>query len=1106
MRVSRLEIFGFKSFMEKLSLPLQSGITAVVGPNGCGKSNVVDALRWVLGETNARNLRGGTLSDVIFNGTEKLRPLGLAEVTITIESSEKNFFADLVAPSLEAGALEEEARALAEATENAVTENTESEINLEKIENSEVEVQLAEAPIEPRLRVVENEPDSGKPAESQTDSATNQNTISDRFSWLKSVQEVQVTRRYYRSGESEYFINRVPCRLKDMVELFQALGLGARTYTIVAQEQISRIITAKPNDRREILEEAAGVLGFRDRIASAGTRLKETEANLLRLDDVIKEVQRNVNSLKRQANRARNREQLKQGIFGLEKEIYSDSFYRVEERWGRVNSEHVSIQDKVGVAEAALQKCVAEEEESRGQLMQADIETDQIRNQVDSIKEELRNRESKREKLTYELREASGRIESSQKEAGQLNERKTVLFERIKDAEKLLVELLEVERQVAAELENLGPNNSINIDSVNQQLKELRLALSTKDSEIGKLREKIASHTSVISSLKDQLKPAVVHHKTIEEKFPEVAKNQLVGLFIDGITVPTEYQKAVQAIVSNFDRFVVAKDLEEVIRAYAQSSKDFGLGVLKAGISGRGHLHFPTQHAVEVLLDVIVVDKEEYSLATNRIFQNVFVADSLDDALGFLVEYHGRLPEDFRLVTRAGQIITEHSFYFSVQDSGFIEIKGKIYELERNLEALKVSESEAQDVRRDISKKIVEAEVLQQEALRKAREYSDRSRELSSRQGNALGKIETQKRMIQQTEGDIEKANQQIEIISQNVQRYQGRAAELNEQVALLKSSDEDQLRVELTALNEKMAAAEQVRSDGRKRLGALAQASNVARSQLDGVRSKISLMALDLQKLDMEKRDLEEKILGLLGQEGLEQVLHGQRVLLQDDVRFAKKEELTALKDRLLREGDVDPDSIRQFEEESARLEDLEAQHRDLHAAALTLKRTIEKLTQASERRFVSVFEQVNQHFEKLVPKLFGGGSGRIEMQDPTKPLESGVEVIIRPPGKKLKGIELLSGGEKALSATALIISMFLVRPSPLCVLDEVDAPLDEANLQRYLALIKEMSDRIQVIMITHNKNSMAMADNLVGVTMQEPGASKVIAVSLQEAYKQVA
>ncbi|MCB0332331.1 MAG: AAA family ATPase, partial [Bdellovibrionales bacterium] len=391
MRVSRLEIFGFKSFMDRLVLPLDGGVTGIVGPNGCGKSNIVDALRWVLGETKAKNLRGGHLEDVIFNGTDKLRPLGLAEVTLSLRASGDNFFSDLVSPDLEAEILVQEVQAEAETD----------------LEDEEVVVDGEEAPVEgagkPHLTVIDGRKNQAQEAENQPNGedvllgdvqeATQQletskeettadeedevddgtplisATLLSRFSWLRSASEVQVTRRLYRSGESEFFINRVPCRLKDLKEFFRAVGVSARAYTIVAQGEVARIVTSKPVERRLILEEAAGVLGFRDKIRSAERRLKETEVNISRIEDIHKEVTRQVNALRRQAAKARNREQLKAEIREHELALFRDDLLRFRSSSLSVKEALVQAREEEELIRIKLAESNALEESACSELM-----------------------------------------------------------------------------------------------------------------------------------------------------------------------------------------------------------------------------------------------------------------------------------------------------------------------------------------------------------------------------------------------------------------------------------------------------------------------------------------------------------------------------------------------------------------------------------------------------------------------------------------------------------------------------------------------------------------------------------------------------------------
>ncbi len=389
MRVNRLEIFGFKSFMDRVVLPLEPGITAVVGPNGCGKSNVVDSLRWVLGETRAKSLRGGVLEDVIFNGTDKLRPLGLAEVTLTLRSNDDSFFGDLVSPAMEAELLADEV------SDPAI--NVEEEEGDSAVELDEQAVGDTDAVIDrPVLKIIEGR--KGKETEellangveetfsAKTAPSSGPASLANRFSWLRCVNEVQVTRRLYRSGESEFFINRVACRLKDIKDLFRAVGLSTKAYTIVAQNEVLKVVTAKPEERRQLIEEAAGVLGFRDRIAAAGRRLEDTLLNTARLGDVVSEASRQVTSLRRQAARARNRQTLKDRVAELDNILFRDSFYQIARRRESVQSKMDMARQAERQCEVSLQTERAKEQEGRGELVSVDLESDRLRTKSENVR------------------------------------------------------------------------------------------------------------------------------------------------------------------------------------------------------------------------------------------------------------------------------------------------------------------------------------------------------------------------------------------------------------------------------------------------------------------------------------------------------------------------------------------------------------------------------------------------------------------------------------------------------------------------------------------------------------------------------------------------
>jgi chromosome segregation protein len=518
MRVTRLEIFGFKSFMERIVLPLEGGVTGVVGPNGCGKSNIVDAIRWVLGETRARTLRGDVLEDVIFNGTDKLRPLGLAEVTMTLRASSGDFFSDLVANSFNAEGLADSILG----TQPVVIEEAHQE-----------DPEQAGPSSPPRLTVIEGrlgkteedlrEADRLAENASKIEGNSNQQSVHPlpaseakkqseptpfltRFAWLKSVNEVQVTRRLYRSGESEFFINRVPCRLKDMKELFRAAGIGPKAYTIVAQGEVSRIVTARPEERRLILEEAAGVLGLRDKVAAAQRRLEETSTNLARVDDVIKEVSRQVQSLKRQASRAKNRKELKDQIAALEQKISADRFLELEQRRGELAKEDGQGLDGEHQADANLHKYQAIELEARNGLMSMDVEGDDIRSKIDSIKEEINTRLQSEGDRRSRLSELRAFISSTRTEIEKLAQHRALLETRCQEY-RGSISTLENRSQ-----EMLGTGIQTGLTSVDdqlaasaQELDSCRARLRVAEQALGEAREQGARADSARVILEQQL-------------------------------------------------------------------------------------------------------------------------------------------------------------------------------------------------------------------------------------------------------------------------------------------------------------------------------------------------------------------------------------------------------------------------------------------------------------------------------------------------------------------------------------------------------------------------------------------------------------------------
>lgn len=1092
MRVSRIEIFGFKSFMERLVLPLEGGITGVVGPNGCGKSNVVDAIRWVLGETNAKNLRGGVLEDVIFNGTEELRPLGLAEVTISLRANSGEMIDELVSPALEAELVAE--KAVAEM--DSIREAEATGDGDDTAEGGAPKLTVIDGTLEEGEESGQGEEaedsSADKPAESEEESPINSPTLLRSLTWLKSVNEVQVTRRLYRSGESEFFINRVQCRLKDVKELFRAVGISARAYTIVAQGEVSRIISAKPEERRTIIEEAAGVLGFRDKISAAKRRLQDTSINLSRIEDIIKEVTRQTNSLRRQAAKARNRKSLKEEIKEFDQQLYRDRFLELSEKSKILGDKEQGLKSAEEVAQTNLKRAQAEENESRSELMRVDVEADGVRSKIDSIREEINNRIRRQAELTSRMSELGAYMVSSEEELREVAERISVLGERRQESD---AEVARLEQEVATVASEMQTVSTVSVDEGELRgalsgLESARESFRQKNRELQSVHDKLVAATSSLEAVREQIDSATGCTKEFVD----------ATAIIDGINIPEDLDRAVQAVLGDRSRFLVVADPYTVSESLSEEDQvGFVRGGEAGGVADIASVPFPR------LLDRLTVSRE-VGRAAETLLGSVFVAPSREEATNWF-NSQGDSAKSIRLVTAVGEVIEAESFSTLSGSVDLLELKRRADELDQRCQKFSSEEEVLRAERDEIEQGLRKQEEQHAEALRKSEEAQAEAREIGARVGSIRGRLESGKRLGQQIQKDISRLEEQrVQIKSKQVE-LQSNSDETRTALSSFAGGSEPQVEEELTGLTEESQRLEELRKSGREDLSKYADLVGAAREELDTARAGVSQLSLEVQKIEIELGNLKERVEEDYGEDGLARVQSDDftEALTPGD-RKELRELVSKLRTRLTREGEVDPTSIERYEEEKDRLDDLIKQAKDLEEAARTIKKTIERLTETSERRFLHTFKAVSENFTNLIPRLFGGGRGSIELLDPENPLESGIDIIARPPGKKLKRIELLSGGEKALCATALIFGMFMERPSPLCILDEVDAPLDDANLARFLTIVKEMCVRTQFILITHNKQSMSAVDRLVGVTMQQPGASKVLTVSLEEAYSHVA
>ena len=1144
MRVERLEVFGFKSFMERLVLPLEEGITGVVGPNGCGKSNIIDALRWVLGESRASQLRGGVLEDVIFNGTETLRPLGLAEVSVVIRADSQSIYEDLVSyyESVEGDVHEIDAGDSTAQTQDSVSaeaapsEQAREEASALAPENTDaVESTLAQGQgdAETAAALADGEEADGTVAQGEPPAGTESETLAagfiadikaslSKYSWLASVSEVQVTRRLYRSGESEFFINKVPCRLKDIKELFRVVGLAARGYTIIAQGEIGRIITAKPDDRRMVIEEAAHIAGFRENMNAVSKRIVDTEGQVVRLDDVIKEVSRQVGNLKRQAARAATRAELKEELGGSERDLFRDTLGRLNKRISDNTAKCEGLGQEEAVAQTALDDIRAEEERAREESVRYDTEIEELRGRGEEIRTELDRRNREVSAKESRLREIHSVVNARQNEIKRLEDRRAMLNQRREESKGALGRLEEGAAALDNEVAALDLSGEDELKNLSVELQQLKEDQRVKDRTIRDLRDKLVSAQSRRDAIQSQMTAAspISHLKRAlggEDRLPEEI-TQRCKLLVDGITCPDRYSKALQSVLAERSTFLVVDKVSEVARSFQelvlkadpQNKKGIGVGLF-AMIPERGSAWNQNVGFEGVTPLVSHVQTLDWSRGlVERLLTKVWVATDLDTATAFLehLAQQGEPDPETVIVTESGDLLSPWSFYSLRHDGGVIQMKSKVDEATRIIEENQGEYDTLVTVRDEIVARITTGEARHIQLVRSIQQGQAKLRELTNKQAEIRGRVQSESRMLDQLDGDLQRVEPQLNEVRTQIAELEEGVKEIARELEDLRQRDNSEIEGAYNEIMTSLKGLEEKRKLLRDSTAQVMRGVEMKRQAFEAIRDRLMRERMATERLRGELSSAETNIRERQGEEMLRALITEAETaeLLIEEARRELEARVTAIRQRLEREGEVDPTVIEQFEAESKRLEELTVQREDLVKALETLRVTLTELQEACTRRFLSTFEAIRKNFAFFGPKLFGGGSAELSLVDVSNPLDTGVDIVVRPPGKKPKSIDLLSGGEKALCAIALVFSMFMVRPSPICVLDEVDAPLDEANVHRFVSFIKEMSARTQFLMITHNKQSMAAADTLVGVTMPQPGASKILSVSLQEAVKQVA
>ena len=1225
MYLKNLTVFGFKSFADKTALNFQPGVTAIVGPNGCGKSNVSDAIRWVLGEQSAKALRGGEMADVIFNGTEHRKPVGMAEVSLTLGG-----------------------------------------VGEESLKAAGVEV---------------------------------------------TYDEVTLTRRIYRDGGSEYFLNRTACRLKDIQQLFMGTGVGRTSYSILAQGHITQILSSKPEDRRLIFEEAAGITKFKSQKKESLRKLEYTEQNLLRIADTIKEVKRQIGSLQRQAGKARRFKQIQQELQHLETQLTRHQFdvlmgelkerataaekLRLELEQGgsevlRFENEIAGLRERLSELEREVSaqqqrglelKGEMERHENRIQYNQErsqEIESQNAKALADITQAEERHRAAREELVMVTERLATAETALAQHQEA-LAARQTALRE-VEDGLRQRQESLRQAQAVAftaaqdlsrvrnelTALDLAKQGNLVRLEKLSAekvQLEEERVRLETRLREftvsveaeklnVATTRGSVEQRQNRLRALQGELQASSKEqdgylHQQAEKRSRLTVLEQLEGShegFDAGAMAALRQSRSVIGSLADRlrvpDRFVTAVEnalghnLQLVLTEQPSSAQEI-LADLNANKSGRASVAALSIHQYKdekqlafegdmapastpanelqpgQIVHAMSVIQAEPSVEPllKSLLGRTFIASDLGTATAQIQNGHAGC--DF--VTLGGDLLNRHGIYTGGYLNGaadgkapssilgrknqITELRAELANLETLAEAAGRQRAALLGEQTELQAGLQQAqtELREQEVAIATREGEFKALENSSR---LLGqKIETVVFEVESLAEQEREGSQKREALAVRLNELEARERAAQEQVAALTGELErlrqqrDAANTALTESKVALASEEQLASSFRQQRGALEQRLGELGQLVEARRNECASFVSRQEQARAEIQDAQTKIAGLQQERelvsvqtaekaglknaqaaeiaGRDEALRGQRARLSEqqdqrgslDVELAQKnmsvqnlrekvqqkyhlnlediqsecitiihaeegqpqvetltpeqmaasgagtdwpavsQQVDALQTKLDEMGPVNLVAIEEYEETEQRHQFLTGQYDDLVSAKTELLEIINRINAQTQQMFAETFQKIRDNFRLMFTEVFGGGKADLVMTDEKDVLESGIDIVARPPGKQLQSISLLSGGEQTMTAVSLLFSIYQVKPSPFCVLDELDAPLDEANVVRFVAILQRFLAHSQFIIITHNKRSIAMADVLYGVTMQEHGVSKIVSVKFHKA-----
>ncbi len=1181
MYLKSIEVHGFKSFANKLVFEFHNGITGIVGPNGSGKSNVADAVRWVLGEQSAKQLRGASMQDVIFAGTEMRKPQSYAYVALTITNEDH----------------------------------------------------------------VLNVP----------------------------YEEVQVARRVYRSGESEYLLNGASCRLKDVQELFFDTGIGKEGYSIIGQGQIDRILSGKPEERRELFDEAAGIVKFKKRKATAEKNLDAESQNLLRVKDILTELEKQVGPLEEQSEKAREylhlKEDLKNYEIGLFLQDYDSFHEELEEVSGNIaNTERELEEEK---ARQASTKTEFEQVELKIQAFDEQLERKkekcnkdrllctEIEGEIKVAREKLSSLSDGKEYQAERMANIQAGIEQAEQEKQGYLETQKELLARLAEKQEQESALLAEESRLTAELtatsetitdqnaiidstagtsseinlekqktESMMEQNSIRRAELNRQIlsNKSQMAAAAEDMEreekalddiretldrerqkkqelLKKAEESRASAGEVRRQLEEQRKQYHISNsrlttlKNITERYDgygqsirrvmeQKAKNKgILGVVADIIQVEKKYETAVEtALGGNIQNIVTedeqtAKQMIDFLKKNRYGRATFLPLTTVSAQSGRIRPEVLKESGVIGCVSELVAKEEKYDGLIEYLLGSFVLVDTIDHALKIGRKYHHSL----RIVTLEGELLRPGGS----MSGGAYKNSSNLLGRRREMEKL---EEEIRKIKTSMEKQEQKIDKLEQDAkkaVQKAGEKDDVLREWELKENTASLKyeqavsvkeekeaeyhsivkdgreLEEQKNILEDTlsriverleesqkanetaKSELEQASERIEQVREELSACQQRLTELKvdistdtsqqeflaenlekaerllkerrtEYEALVNEQDQSDCQAEemeqsirqfdqrVEALRGEIAVLEQEIEESSKKKDELMNSQKDFFDRRNEMMERIGKLDKECFRLGSRKEKLEEQLEARINYMWSEYEItyhNAKELTAQSDLSYTRMKSLvTETKDRIRSLGDVNVNAIEDFKNVSERYDLLKTQHDDLIESEEALKKIIAELDEEMRKQFSEKFAQIKSQFDKVFRELFGGGKGTLELVEEEDVLVAGIRIIAQPPGKKLQNMMQLSGGEKALTAIALLFAIQNLKPSPFCLLDEIEAALDDSNVKRYAKYLHKLTKNTQFIVITHRQGTMSAADALYGITMQEKGVSTLVSVKLIE------